>query len=92
MILAFETYEPFCPDKADGEIRLKVTGGLPGNDYIYKWSNNSQEKNLLNISEGFYKVVVSDLNGCVQLKIPYSLIHKMKPAWSFRMPYHQTAT
>jgi len=43
---------------------LTVTGGIPGTDYIYKWSDNSTGKNLLNISEGFYKVTVADINGC----------------------------
>jgi gliding motility-associated-like protein len=64
ILLSLEATEPLCPDKADGNIRLTVTGGLPGNDYIYRWSNDSREKDLLNISEGFYKVTVSDVNGC----------------------------
>jgi gliding motility-associated-like protein len=62
--LTFDVTEPFCPDNSDGEIRLTVTGGIRGSDYIYKWSDNSTGKNLSNISEGFYKVTVGDLNGC----------------------------
>ncbi|MEI6047441.1 MAG: gliding motility-associated C-terminal domain-containing protein, partial [Bacteroidota bacterium] len=62
--LAFDITEPFCPDKADGEIRLTVTGGVPGNDYIYKWSDNSTDKNISNIASGTYKVTVTDMNGC----------------------------
>jgi gliding motility-associated-like protein len=62
--LNFTVTRPFCPDNSDGEIVLTVTGGIPGSDYIYKWSDNSTGKNLINIPEGFYKVTVADLNGC----------------------------
>ena len=44
--------------------RSIVTGGVPGTDYLYKWSDNSTGKNLTNIPKGFYKVIVTDLNGC----------------------------
>ena len=62
--LSFDITKPFCPDKPDGEIRLSVTGGIRGNDYTYKWSDNSSGSNLTNILPGFYKVAVSDLNAC----------------------------
>ena len=62
--LAFDITEPFCPDKADGEIKLTVTGGVPGSDYTYRWSDNSTGRNLSNALPGFYKVAVFDLNGC----------------------------
>ena len=62
--LSLAVTEPLCPDKADGEIRLTVTGGVPGADYIYKWSDNSTGRTISNISEGSYKVTVADLNGC----------------------------
>jgi gliding motility-associated-like protein len=62
--LAFEVTPAFCPTKPDGQIILTVTGGVPGNDYIYKWSNNSTIGNLLNILPGTYSLTVSDLNGC----------------------------
>jgi gliding motility-associated-like protein len=64
LVLTFHVTEPFCPGKSDGEIILDVTGGVPGIDYNYKWSNSSTDKNLLNIPEGMYKVTVGDLNGC----------------------------
>jgi gliding motility-associated-like protein len=56
--------EPFCPDKSDGEIILTVNGGVPGTDYKYNWSDNSTGNNITNISEGFYRVTVTDLNRC----------------------------
>jgi gliding motility-associated-like protein len=58
----FEVVEPICPDATDGSINLIVSGGVP--DYTYSWSDNSKVQNLVNIPEGFYKVTVSDLNGC----------------------------
>jgi gliding motility-associated-like protein len=62
--LKFDVSKPFCPDKPNGEIRLKMTGGVIGADYYYKWSDNSTGKTLSNILKGFYKVQVKDLNGC----------------------------
>lgn len=64
MKLIFEISSPFCPDKPDGEIRLSVTGGVRGTDYLYKWSDNSTGQTISNILKGFYKVIVKDMNGC----------------------------
>ena len=64
MKLVFDISPPFCPDKPDGEIRTDVTGGVRGTDYSYKWSDNSTNKNLSNIPKGYYKVTVTDMNGC----------------------------
>jgi gliding motility-associated-like protein len=62
--LTLHVTRPWCPDKPDGEISLTVTGGVPGADYTYKWSDNSTGRNITNIPSGLYKVTVSDLNGC----------------------------
>ncbi len=62
--LSFAATQPFCPDKPDGEILLNVTGGVRGTDYYYRWSDNSTNRNLSDIPKGFYKVTVSDMNGC----------------------------
>ena len=56
--------QPFCPGNSNGAINLTVTGGNPGTDYIYSWSNNSTNKDLLNIPVGLYIVSVADMNGC----------------------------
>jgi gliding motility-associated-like protein len=71
--ISFDITQPFCPDKPDGEIRLTVTGGIAGNDYMYNWSNSSSDKNNSNILPGLYRVTVSDQNRCsktdsIQLK------------------------
>jgi gliding motility-associated-like protein len=62
--LNYSVTQPFCPDKPDGEIRLNVTGGVRGGDYIYKWSDNSTGRSVSNILRGFYKMTVTDMNGC----------------------------
>ena len=64
MALVLDITRPFCSDKPDGEIRLNVTGGVMGGDYLYKWSDNSTGPNLPNIPAGFYTVTVKDMNGC----------------------------
>jgi gliding motility-associated-like protein len=60
----FDITPPLCPDKPDGEIRLKVTGGVKGTDYTYLWSDNSTNPTLSNIPRGYYKVSIRDMNGC----------------------------
>ena len=62
--IMFDLSKPLCPDMPDGEIRLTVTGGVRGADYLYRWSDNSTGRNLSNIVKGLYEVFVTDLNGC----------------------------
>jgi gliding motility-associated-like protein len=62
--ISFDITEPYCPGSQDGEIKLNVTGGVPIPDYNYYWSDNSSGRNLSDISQGFYNVTVSDINGC----------------------------
>jgi gliding motility-associated-like protein len=62
--LLFNVLPPFCPDKPDGSIATNVTGGVKGTGYSYKWSDNSVNSNLVNIPEGYFKVIVTDMNGC----------------------------
>ena len=62
--IAFVVTEPICADSPSGEIRSVITGGVPGTDYIYKWSDNSFGRNISKILPGEYRLIVSDLNGC----------------------------
>jgi gliding motility-associated-like protein len=64
MKLVFNLSPPFCPDKPDGVILADVSGGVRGIDYSYKWQDNSTNRNLSNIPAGFYRVIVTDMNGC----------------------------
>jgi len=62
--ITFEIKDPYCPGSHDGAITLDVTGGVSGSEYNYDWSDNSTGKDLLNVPQGSYKVIVIDLNGC----------------------------
>ena len=62
--MSFNITEPFCPEKPDGDIRVNVTGGISNADYTYKWSDFSASNYISNIPSGFYKVTVTDNNGC----------------------------
>jgi gliding motility-associated-like protein len=62
--VTYEVTRPFCPDMPDGEILLTVSGGVPGTDYTYAWSDNSTTMNLSNITSGTYTVQVTDANSC----------------------------
>jgi gliding motility-associated-like protein len=62
---SFVVRQAFCPDSPDGEIQLKVTGGVVVSDYSFKWSDNSTSQNLINILRGKYRVTVTDANNCV---------------------------
>ncbi|HEX2920287.1 MAG TPA: gliding motility-associated C-terminal domain-containing protein [Bacteroidales bacterium] len=56
---------PFCPAMPDGAISTIISRGIPGMQYSYKWSDNSSTEHLINIPGGYYKVNITDLNGCV---------------------------
>jgi len=56
--------QPFCPEKPDGQIEATVSGGSPGDDYIFKWSDGSSGNIITNLADGVYTVTVSDINGC----------------------------
>jgi gliding motility-associated-like protein len=63
--ISFEVTQPWCTDKPDGSITVIASGGVPGVDYTYRWSDNSTGNNVSDIQVGWYRVDVSDLNGCV---------------------------
>ncbi len=50
-------------EMANGAIMLNVTDGEEPFEYL--WSNNSTDKDLLNIDAGIYSVTVTDHWGCV---------------------------
>ena len=51
-----------CPGNADGNIRLTITGG--GQPYRVFWKDGILTSDRLNIPDGTYSVVVTDVNGC----------------------------
>jgi gliding motility-associated-like protein len=63
--IVFTVDQPFCPDMPNGSIIAEVTGGVPGADYNFKWSDNSTGSALTDITAGFFTLTVRDLNGCI---------------------------
>ena len=53
---------PTCSDNNDGIVFATITGGKA--PYTYQWSNGSIAKNLMNIGQGDYSLVVTDIDGC----------------------------
>ena len=51
--------------QSKGGITTSVSGGKPPYKYLWDDSKNSTTPDLMNISEGVYKLTVSDANGCV---------------------------
>ena len=55
------TYQISTPKGNDGLIELTVNGN---NSYKYFWSNKATTEDISNLKAGFYKVIVTDTNGC----------------------------
>ncbi|MGL2995332.1 SprB repeat-containing protein, partial [Flavobacterium sp. TSSA_36] len=51
-----------CLGCSNGSIKLTVSGGT--SPYTYLWSNNAITKDISNLSNGTYSVVITDFNGC----------------------------
>tara|TARA_R110002072_G_scaffold140812_1_gene285426 strand:+ start:115632 stop:117647 length:2016 start_codon:yes stop_codon:yes gene_type:complete len=51
-----------CSGLSNGSINLSVKGGQA--PYTYQWSNGSTSKDLINITEGDYSVIIKDQTGC----------------------------
>ena len=62
--IEFTVKEPFCPDMPDGAVSSTVSGGVPGSDYTYRWSDNSTGSGITDLLAGYYTLTVKDLNGC----------------------------
>jgi gliding motility-associated-like protein len=52
-----------CYNDSSGSIMLFLTGGTT--PYKYNWNNGRTTKQINNLLAGFYKVTVTDSNGCV---------------------------
>ena len=61
---------------SNGSINLTVTGGVA--PYLYNWSNGATSEDINSLTQGYYRVTVTDLNGCpktdsVRINLPPNL-------------------
>jgi gliding motility-associated-like protein len=61
---------------SNGSINLTVAGGM--GSYSFSWSNGATTEDIANLTQGLYKVIVLDGNGCQKkdsatIKLPPSL-------------------
>ncbi|WP_164489837.1 SprB repeat-containing protein [Runella sp. SP2] len=53
---------PTCHDGENGKVTLTIAGGTT--PYKVRWSNGAEMWDIADLKSGWYKVVVSDANGC----------------------------
>ena len=53
-----------CNNGNDGEVTVSASGGM---GFTYSWSNGNNNATASDLSEGFYIVTVTDINGCVAI-------------------------
>ncbi|MCK5703228.1 MAG: SprB repeat-containing protein, partial [Cyclobacteriaceae bacterium] len=63
--------QPSCQEGTSGSIALSVTGGTE--PYAFSWSNNMESATIDGLSDGYYRVTITDQNGCSYSKT-YSII------------------
>ncbi len=49
-------------DQGTGKIKVEVSFGQP--PYSFSWNTGSTQNEISNLKEGYYQVLVSDINGC----------------------------
>ena len=64
-----------CSGLSDGSISVTVEGGTPGYDYFWTGPNGTtfSDDDLINLEEGEYNLMVTDIYGCIQLA-SYSIV------------------
>lgn len=60
--LAGTISNPSCFDASNGAIQIQMDGGTP--PYTYTWDNGATAATLNNLSEGNYRLTVTDANDC----------------------------
>ena len=50
-----------------GSIYLTVSGGV--SPYTFEWSNGATTQDLINVTENFYEVTITDANGCMVYEV-----------------------
>ena len=57
--------EVSCSAGSNGAIYVSISGGV--SPFNYQWSNNSSNKDIVNVPAGIYTLTVSDNNGCLSV-------------------------
>ncbi|TXB67144.1 T9SS type B sorting domain-containing protein [Vicingus serpentipes] len=73
----YNGYDISCFGASDGSIDLNVLGGT--SPYAFLWNNLAVTEDPSNLSSGYYKVIITDINGCsdsteITLNQPDSII------------------
>jgi gliding motility-associated-like protein len=55
-----------CAGSTDGTITITATGGTPPLEYSIDNGANFQASNVFTVGEGYYDIVVRDVNGCTE--------------------------
>jgi len=66
LAIAGSVTDASAPGESDGAIALNISGGT--SPYTYAWSNGATTKNIDNLTNGQYCVIVTDVNGCTRDK------------------------
>ncbi len=95
MITLDSLTEESASGASDGALFISVTGG-EGN-YTYEWRNDkgilvSNQKNIVDITEGLYEICVTDENGCEQCQELTMLINAISPLWHDKVRVYPNPT
>ncbi len=78
-VLSDPTSPPCHPNNGGGlgSIDVTVSGGTPG--YVFTWSDNSTNEDLIDVLSGTYTLTITDNNGCAStitedIEVPDELI------------------
>lgn len=61
--IIWNVQQPLCFGNTNGSIQLNVTGGTQ--PYNYLWTTNDTTRDIANLGEGVYGVLITDTNNCL---------------------------
>ncbi len=61
-----------CTGRRDGEIEIKVTGGVP--PYEYEWNIDQIQATIIGLVEGKYQATITDQEGCQISSQEYTIL------------------
>jgi gliding motility-associated-like protein len=63
IIVVDSLFNPLCNNELSGRIKIIASGATPS--YSYLWNNGATTKDISSLSEGNYKLTITDANLCV---------------------------